>query len=70
MTTKVGTIAINDLGCPCNWEMPEGPRDFDFEGSFDALKRELELDSKETGCTSYKVLDDQGELLWAVWREL
>ena len=63
-------LSVIDLGSPCSSDTPERPRDFDFEGSFARLKAELEKDSKETGCKSYKVLDDQGESNWAVWREL
>ena len=46
MTIIVGAITVTDLGCPCHWDRPERPRDFDFEGGFDALKLELEQDSK------------------------
>jgi hypothetical protein len=62
-------VSVTDLECPCSWDTPQRPRDFDFEGSFDALQRECELDSKGTGYMSYKALGDQGNLNWAVWRE-
>lgn len=48
-------------------DAPERGRDFDVEGSWTTLLRELRLDSKEFNCQSYTVLND-GSGLFAVWR--
>lgn len=47
----------------------ENPRDWDFEGSYQALIAEVQRDSVEYGCESYAVYNTDGNL-WAIWRLL
>lgn len=54
-------------------DRPERPRDFDIDGGYTVLVRELEADSQEFDCQSYTVMehcDERGGGLWSVWREL
>lgn len=45
----------------------DSPKDFDVEGSFNAMVEELAKDSKEYGCRSYVVSIEEG--IFHVWRE-
>jgi len=47
-------------------EEPERPRDFEIEGSYAVLFRELREDQKENDCRSYLVFQDKS--VWYVWR--
>ncbi len=49
-----------------DFDVPERPRDWDFEGDSKALYAEIAKDCWEFGCNSYTVIHD--EIGYRVWR--
>ena len=65
-----GLIQITELNSA--FDQPRRPRDFNFEGSFYDLSKELIKDFKTLdGCGRYVVYADYNESapLWTIWRD-
>jgi hypothetical protein len=50
-----------------NEDEPQRPRDFDVEGNWPVMVKEIALDSRENFCQAYTAHESEPGL-WSVWR--